>query len=429
MSLGAAAGQGVFTIIDRVPTTDSASSVGSKPAECRGQVFTATLPAGKATAVRLLGVVGRRRAALTLSHCDMKICGPSGSGKSTIIGLLERFYDPMDGTVTLDGVDYQFLNIGWTRQQLGYVQQEPVLFSATVRANIEHGVFGKYGDDTPEQRHVRVVEAAKNSNAHDFIVQPPQGHDTQVGERGRLLSGGQRQRAISREVVTWAIAKKDLDPDPVWKKLHRLKRRDIVNEALCYFNSAWDRHAGPEIWKASWTLRELLKITMNDIKDTVRRQENARAWCIKAYKENPGPREIHIRLWPPPRASQLTTAVRHLYTDEPSSRQQEHDSEDLEQGEKNDATHRGDDDNNHNDNNLRHNGDNDEELPDREEDDRGQNRGETSELSSEEDEDDHYGDGVDENEDSDGAGDNDGDRGENNDGNDDNDDDDLNIGK
>jgi hypothetical protein len=152
-----------------------------------------------------------------------------------------------------------------------------------------------------------------------------------------------------------------------------------------------------------------------DNRDTVRRQEDARAWCFKAYKEDPGPRDIHVRLWPPPRASQLTTAVQHLHKNDPSSQQQRQ----VHESPTSDATHRGHNDNSTNDNNQRHNGDNDEELPD-EENDRGQNGDETSELSSEDDEEDKDGDD---------ASDNDGDRGENNDGNGNNDDDDLNIGK
>ncbi|KAJ9124665.1 hypothetical protein QFC24_003032 [Naganishia onofrii] len=241
--------------------------------------------------------------------------------------------------------------------------------------------------------------------------------------------------AISREVVTWAIAKKDLDPAPVWKKLHRLKKKDIVNESLgptCWvgdLESKLDIARTIESCDERYQISDLRypynNVTISDSywdnRDTVRRQEDARAWCFKAYKEDPGPRDIHVRLWPPPRASQLTTAVQHLHKNDPSSQQQRqvHESQTLKPREKADATHRGHNDNSTNDKNQRHNGDNGEKLPD-DENDRSQNGDETSELSSEDNDEDK--DGND-------ASDNDGDRGENNDGNGNNDDDDLNIGK
>ncbi|KAK4419593.1 ABC transporter B family member 11 [Sesamum alatum] len=123
------------------------------------------------------------------------IIGESGSGKSTIISLLQRFYDPDSGQITLDGVGIQKLNLKWFRQQIGLVSQEPVLFNDTIRANI---AYGKEGNATEAE----VVAAAELANAHKFISGMQKGYETIVGERGIQLSGGQKQRvAIARAIV------------------------------------------------------------------------------------------------------------------------------------------------------------------------------------------------------------------------------------
>ncbi|CAL4894691.1 unnamed protein product [Urochloa decumbens] len=125
------------------------------------------------------------------------LVGESGCGKSTIIALLERFYDPDSGTITLDGVDIRTLRVSWLRQQMGLVSQEPVLFNDTIRANIAYG--RQQGGDVTEEE---IVAAAKAANAHGFISALPQGYGTLAGERGAQLSGGQRQRvAIARAVL------------------------------------------------------------------------------------------------------------------------------------------------------------------------------------------------------------------------------------
>ena len=123
------------------------------------------------------------------------LVGASGSGKSTIIGLIERFYDPVGGHIFLDGHDISTLNIRWLRQQISVVSQELTLFRATFFENIRHGLIGMiYEQEMGEKHRARVVEAAKMANAHDFITALPQAYETQVGERGLLLSGGQKQR-------------------------------------------------------------------------------------------------------------------------------------------------------------------------------------------------------------------------------------------
>ncbi|KAK3445783.1 hypothetical protein EUGRSUZ_A01009, partial [Eucalyptus grandis] len=123
------------------------------------------------------------------------LVGESGSGKSTVIALLQRFYDPDSGHITLDGVDIKQLQLKWLRQQMGLVSQEPVLFNETIRANI---AYGKDGDATEQE----ILAASELANAHKFISGLQQGYDTIVGERGVQLSGGQKQRvAIARAIV------------------------------------------------------------------------------------------------------------------------------------------------------------------------------------------------------------------------------------
>ncbi|KAM5453937.1 putative ABC-type xenobiotic transporter [Microsporum audouinii] len=134
------------------------------------------------------------------------IVGPSGSGKSTIVGLIERWYDPDRGSVTLDGVDIRTLPKRWLRKQLGLVQQEPALFNDTIFENVRYGLLGSerhHGSSTEEEDRSRVREACMQVGIHDFIETLPKGYDTKVGERGDLLSGGQRQRvAIARCIIS-----------------------------------------------------------------------------------------------------------------------------------------------------------------------------------------------------------------------------------
>lgn len=132
------------------------------------------------------------------------LVGMSGSGKSTIVGILERFYLPLSGSVTVDGIDIDKLNLRWLRQQIGYVQQEPTLFADTIYENISYGLIGTEYENAPEEQKRAMVEAAcKEANAYDFIMALTEGFDTNVGDRGFLLSGGQKQRiAIARAIVS-----------------------------------------------------------------------------------------------------------------------------------------------------------------------------------------------------------------------------------
>ncbi|XP_071927733.1 ABC transporter B family member 11-like isoform X3 [Coffea arabica] len=133
---------------------------------------------------------------LAVESCKtLALVGESGSGKSTVISLLQRFYDPDSGEITLDGVELRNLNLKWLRQQMGLVSQEPVLFNGTIRANI---AYGKEGSATEAE----IISAAEKANAHQFISGLQQGYDTLVGERGIQLSGGQKQRvAIARAII------------------------------------------------------------------------------------------------------------------------------------------------------------------------------------------------------------------------------------
>lgn len=130
---------------------------------------------------------------------SLALVGESGCGKSTIVSLIERYYDPRKGQVRFDGKDIRKLEVQSARSHLSIVSQEPDLFNRSVRENIAYG-FAKTGVTVVTED--QVVEAAKAANAHDFIMDLPQGYDTLCGERGGQLSGGQRQRiAIARSLV------------------------------------------------------------------------------------------------------------------------------------------------------------------------------------------------------------------------------------
>ena len=122
------------------------------------------------------------------------LVGASGSGKSTIAGLLQRFYDPNSGTVTLDSQNLTQLSGASLRRSIGTVAQEPILMSTSIRDNIAYG--------RPDASFEDIKSAALSAHAEEFIQRFPNGYDTLVGERGVQLSGGQRQRiAIARAML------------------------------------------------------------------------------------------------------------------------------------------------------------------------------------------------------------------------------------
>lgn len=131
------------------------------------------------------------------------LCGTSGCGKSSIISMIERFYDPEEGEILFNGVNIKDINPRWYKEQVAIVQQEPVLFSGTIKENI---LYGLDWDDMPEDEKVRRMDlACDNANATVFVKDLllfPLGYDTIVGERGMKLSGGQKQRiAIARALI------------------------------------------------------------------------------------------------------------------------------------------------------------------------------------------------------------------------------------
>ena len=122
------------------------------------------------------------------------IVGPSGAGKTTIANLIPRFYDPLAGVITIDGIDIKTVTLKSLREQIGVVPQETVLFNGSVYTNILYGRLDATRDE--------IIAAAKAANAHNFIMDMPEGYDTQIGERGSKLSGGQRQRiSIARAIL------------------------------------------------------------------------------------------------------------------------------------------------------------------------------------------------------------------------------------
>ncbi|KAJ9684171.1 hypothetical protein PVL29_016590 [Vitis rotundifolia] len=182
----------VFEIIDRVPNIDPDDNLAMKPPNVFGTIELKNVDFCYPT----------RPEVLVLSNFSLKVSGGqtvavvgvSGSGKSTIISLIERFYDPVAGQVFLDGRDLKSYNLRWLRNHLGLVQQEPIIFSTTIRENI---IYARHNASEAEMK-----EAARIANAHHFISSLPHGYDTHVGMRGVDLTPGQKQRiAIARVVL------------------------------------------------------------------------------------------------------------------------------------------------------------------------------------------------------------------------------------
>ena len=122
------------------------------------------------------------------------LVGRSGAGKTTLTDLVARFYDPTEGRITLNGIDLRDYQLASYRQALGVVQQEVFLFDGTVAENIAYA--------RPHATRQEIIEAARKANAHDFIMQLPDGYESVIGERGVKLSGGQRQRlSIARALL------------------------------------------------------------------------------------------------------------------------------------------------------------------------------------------------------------------------------------
>src|SRR4051794_8977070 len=185
-----ASGARVFEILDREPRMTSPAHPTPLPeggghVEMRGVTFAYE----EGTAPVLDGVDLDVEAGRTVA-----VVGPTGSGKTTLVMLLPRLYDPQEGSVAIDGVDLRDVDLATLRSQVGFVSDEPFLFSDSVRNNIAYA--------RPDATQNEVEEAARRADIHDFIADLPEGYDTLIGERGLTVSGGQRQRlAIARAIV------------------------------------------------------------------------------------------------------------------------------------------------------------------------------------------------------------------------------------
>uniref|UniRef100_A0A4W6C9P8 ATP-binding cassette, sub-family B (MDR/TAP), member 4 n=1 Tax=Lates calcarifer TaxID=8187 RepID=A0A4W6C9P8_LATCA len=182
----------VYSIIDHKPSIDSFSEAGYKPDSIKGNIefknINFTYPSRPD--VQILNNMSLS----VKSGQTIALVGSSGCGKSTTIQLLQRFYDPQEGSVCIDGHDIRTLNIRYLREMIGVVSQEPILFATTITENIRYG--------RPDVTQSEIEQAAKEANAYDFIMKLPDKFETQVGDRGTQMSGGQKQRiAIARALV------------------------------------------------------------------------------------------------------------------------------------------------------------------------------------------------------------------------------------
>lgn len=182
----------IYYVIFRRSNIDSSSTDGIKPAELKGEISFKSVffnyPARKEVKV-LNGFSLDIESGKTVA-----LVGSSGCGKSTCIQLIQRFYDPDQGEIFVDGTNIKALNVAWLRNNIGIVGQEPVLFDCTIKDNIRYAK-----EDASDEE---IANACNEANAFDFIQKLPKQFDTLVGEGGMQLSGGQKQRiAIARALI------------------------------------------------------------------------------------------------------------------------------------------------------------------------------------------------------------------------------------
>ncbi|CAF4482796.1 unnamed protein product, partial [Rotaria sp. Silwood2] len=185
------AAQSFFNLFDRTSVIDNSSINGQQVSDLQGTIeFDQVKFAYESQPTSYI----LNKFQLTIkSGQRVALVGASGCGKSTVIQLLERFYNPMEGHIYLDGVDIGQLNIQWLRSSLGLVSQEPILFNLTIAQNIAYGKENTSMED--------IIDAATKANIHHFIQQLPQGYETRVGMKGGHLSGGEKQRIIIARVL------------------------------------------------------------------------------------------------------------------------------------------------------------------------------------------------------------------------------------
>ncbi|XP_009077778.1 PREDICTED: multidrug resistance protein 1-like, partial [Acanthisitta chloris] len=182
----------VYQIINKKRLIDSSSKEGYKPDKLMGEIEFRNIHFSYPSRPDIKILKGLNLKVQTGK--TIALVGASGCGKSTTIQLLQRFYDPDQGEITLDGRDIRTLNLKWLRENIGIVSQEPVLFATTIAENIRYG-----REDISD---AEIEQAAKEANAFDFISGLPDKFNTMVGERGAQLSGGQKQRiAIARALA------------------------------------------------------------------------------------------------------------------------------------------------------------------------------------------------------------------------------------
>lgn len=191
---GQVAASRLFQVIETQPEINAEADEGEKPGSISGDIELKNVkfryPARPDVQV-LNGLTIQAKPGETIA-----LVGTSGCGKSTTVQLVERFYDPEDGTVCIDGNNVASLSVNWLRSKIGIVSQEPVLFDSSIAENIA------YGDTSREVPLTEIIEAARSANIHNFIESLPHGYDTNVGDKGTQLSGGQKQRvAIARALV------------------------------------------------------------------------------------------------------------------------------------------------------------------------------------------------------------------------------------
>ena len=190
---GIASAQRIHEVLDAEPEVQEAPNAGRLPEDIRGEVVFRDVGfqyQGSSSAVVLDGINLRAEPGQTVA-----ILGATGAGKTTLVNLIPRFYDVTQGQITIDGVDIRSLQQDSLLAHVGIVPQESVLFSGSVRDNIRYG--------RPQASEEEVIAAARAAQAHEFILDLPNGYDTRVEERGVNLSGGQKQRiAIARALIT-----------------------------------------------------------------------------------------------------------------------------------------------------------------------------------------------------------------------------------
>ncbi|XP_037948001.1 multidrug resistance protein homolog 49-like isoform X1 [Teleopsis dalmanni] len=186
------AAQSIFSIIERKSAIDSLDDKGIIPLNIKGNISLQRVHFRYPTRQDIETV---KDFSLNIKAGQtVALVGASGCGKSTILQLLQRLYDPLNGSIRVDGINIKDLNVAWFRSQIGVVGQEPVLFATTIEENIRYG--------NPSASVEDIQKAARMANCHDFISKLPKGYDTLVGERGAQMSGGQKQRiAIARALV------------------------------------------------------------------------------------------------------------------------------------------------------------------------------------------------------------------------------------